>query len=58
VGSTFWVDRIQPYVDAWVAAAASENVVTEDRPHDDREWEEYIQWYTPRTRTRVMYVPS
>jgi hypothetical protein len=57
VGSTFWVDGIQPYVDAWVATAASENVVIEDRPHDDRAWEEYIQWYTPRTRTRVMYVP-
>ena len=38
-------------------AAASENVVTEDRPHDDTAWEAYIQWYTPRTQTRVMYVP-
>ena len=42
-------------MDAW--ATAAENVVTEDRPHDDTAREEYIQWYTPRTRSRVMYVP-
>jgi hypothetical protein len=34
-----------------------QNVVTEDRPHDDTAWKAYIQWYTPRTRSRVMYVP-
>jgi hypothetical protein len=38
-------------------AAASENIVTEDRPHDDRAWEAYTQWYTPWTRSHVMYVP-
>jgi hypothetical protein len=42
-------------VDGW--ATASQNVFTEDRPHDDTAWEAYIQWYTPRTRSRVMYVP-
>jgi hypothetical protein len=46
VRSTSWVDRIQPYVAAWVTAAAPENVVTEDRPHDDRVWEADIQWCT------------
>jgi hypothetical protein len=44
-------------VDAWATAAALENVVIEDRPHDGRAWEAYIQWYTLRTQTRVMYVP-
>jgi hypothetical protein len=42
-------------VDGW--ATTLENVVTEDLSHDDTAWEAYIQWYTPRTRTRVMYVP-
>jgi hypothetical protein len=27
------------------------------RPHDDTAWEAYIQWYTPRTHSRVMYIP-
>jgi hypothetical protein len=42
-------------VDSW--ATTLQNVVTEDRPHDDTAWEAYIQWYTLRTRSRVMYVP-
>jgi hypothetical protein len=32
-------------------------LVEEVRPHDDTAWEAYIQWYTPRTWVRVMYVP-
>jgi hypothetical protein len=43
------------YVDGW--ATAPQNVVMEDWPHDDTTWEAYIQWYTPRTRSCVMYVP-
>jgi hypothetical protein len=42
-------------VDGW--AAALQNLVEEVRPHDNTTWEAYIQWYTPRTRSRVMYVP-
>jgi hypothetical protein len=42
-------------VDGW--ATALQNVVTEDWPHDDTAWEAYIQWYTARTRSRVMYIP-
>jgi hypothetical protein len=38
-------------------ATALDNLVEEVRPHDDTSWEAYIQWYTPRTRARVMYVP-
>jgi hypothetical protein len=34
-----------------------QNLVEEVRPHDDTAWEAYIQWYTLRTRARVMYVP-
>jgi hypothetical protein len=33
------------------------NLVEEVRPHDDTAWEVYIQWYTLRTRARVVYVP-
>jgi hypothetical protein len=46
------------YVDGW--ATASQNLITEDRPHDDMAWEENIQniqLYTLRIWTRVMYVP-
>jgi hypothetical protein len=39
-------------VDGWTTA--SQNVITEDRFHDDTVWEAYIQWYTSRTRSRVM----
>jgi hypothetical protein len=38
-------------------ATALQNLVEEVRPHDDTAWEVYIQWYTLRTRSRVMYVP-
>jgi hypothetical protein len=56
VASSFsWVERVQPYVDDW--AAALQNLIEEVWPHDDTAWEAYIQWYTPRTRSRVMYVP-
>jgi hypothetical protein len=46
---------VQPYVDG--LATTLQNVVMEDRPHDVTTWEAYIQWYIPRTRSRVMYVP-
>jgi hypothetical protein len=55
VGCVSWVQRVQSYVDGWVTA--SENLITEDRPHDDTAWEAYIQWCTPRTQSCVMYVP-
>jgi hypothetical protein len=42
-------------VDRW--ATVFQNLVEKVRPHDDTAWEAYIQWYTPRTRARVMYVP-
>jgi hypothetical protein len=42
-------------VDRW--ATALQYLVEKVRPHDDTAWEVCIQWYTPRTRARVMYVP-
>jgi hypothetical protein len=42
----------------WASAAHEQNVVTEHRLHDGAAWVAYLQWYLPRTRTRVTYVPA
>jgi hypothetical protein len=42
----------------WASAAHEQNVVTEHRLHDGTAWVAYLQWYLPRTRTRVTYVPA
>jgi hypothetical protein len=42
-------------VDCW--ATAFQKLVEEVWPHNDTAWGAYIQWYTPRTQARVMYVP-
>jgi hypothetical protein len=55
LGRVTWVQRAQPYVDGW--ATATHDIVTEDWPHDDTMRKVYIQGYTPRTQTRVMYIP-
>jgi hypothetical protein len=56
--ATSFVDKLQLYVDEWASAAHEENVVTEHRLHDSASWVAYLQWYHPRTRTRVSYVPA
>jgi hypothetical protein len=56
--ATSFVDWLQPYVAEWVSAAHEQNVVTEHRLHDGAAWVAYLQWYLPRTRTRVTYVPA
>jgi hypothetical protein len=58
VAVTSFVGKLQLYVDEWASAAHEENVVTEHRLHDGAVWVAYLQWYHPRTRTRVMYVPA
>jgi hypothetical protein len=55
---TSFADRQQPYVAEWASAAHEQNVVTEHRLHDTAAWVAYLQWYLPRTRTRVTYVPA
>jgi hypothetical protein len=42
----------------WASAAHKHNVVTEYHLHNGVAWVAYLQWYLPRTRTRVMYVPA
>jgi hypothetical protein len=56
--ATSFDDRLQPYVAEWASAAHEQNVVTEHRLHDGAAWVAYLQWYLPRTRTRVTYVPA
>jgi hypothetical protein len=53
-----FVDKLQPYVAEWVSAAHEQNVVTKHRLHNNATWVAYLQWYLPRTRTRVTYVPA
>jgi hypothetical protein len=55
---TSFVDKLQPYVAEWGSAAHEHNVVTEHRLHDGTAWVAYLQWYLPRTRARVTYVPT
>jgi hypothetical protein len=56
--ATSFVDRLQRYVAEWASAAHEQNVVTEHRLHNDAAWVAYLQWYLPRTRTRVTYVSA
>jgi hypothetical protein len=56
--ATSFFDRMQPYVAEWASAAHEQNVVTEHHLHDAAAWVEYLQWYLPRTRMRVTYVPA
>ncbi|XP_039803517.1 uncharacterized protein LOC120667522 [Panicum virgatum] len=50
-----WADKVRPYVDSW--AVAFDDVVFEDPPHSDEAFADYLRWYLPRTRTRVVHVP-
>jgi hypothetical protein len=53
-----FVERLQPYVSEWASAAHEQNVVTEHRLHNAAAWVAYHQWYLPKTRKRVTYVPA
>lgn len=50
-----WADKIRPFMESW--AQALDDVVFEDRPYSDEAFADYLRWYLPRTRTRVVYVP-
>ena len=43
------------WVEMWTTAL--DEVVQEDRAHDDDAFAVYLRWFLPRTRTRVTYVP-
>jgi hypothetical protein len=42
----------------WASTVHEQNVVTEHRLHNGAAWVAYLQWYLPRTRIRVTYVPA
>lgn len=44
------------WVGMWTTAL--DEVVQEDRTHDDDAFATYLRWFLPRTRTQVTYVPS
>ena len=51
---TDWSLKMQPWVEQWQGAL--DDRVEEDRPYDSREYAEYLRWYQPQTRTRLVYV--
>jgi hypothetical protein len=53
-----FVDRLHPYMAERASATLEQNVVTEHRLHNAAAWVAYLQWYLPRTRTWVTYVPA
>jgi hypothetical protein len=52
-----FVDRLQSYLAEWASAAHEQNVI-EHLLRDGTAWVSYLQWYLPRTWTRVTYVPA
>ena len=50
-----WADKVHPYIESW--ATALDDIIFEDRPHSDKAFADYLRWYIPRTRTRVVHVP-
>ncbi|CAN6243884.1 unnamed protein product [Urochloa humidicola] len=54
--TTHWGQKVLPYVQQW--GAALDDLVDEQRPHSNEAFTMYLQWYLPRTRTRVLHVPQ
>ena len=50
------MDRMQPWLAQWLLAA--EEVLNEDGPYDPGTQYAYLQWYAPRTRTRLVRVST
>ena len=48
------MERMQPWLAQWLLAA--EEVLNEDGPYDPGTQYAYLQWYAPRTRTRLVRV--
>ena len=45
---------MEPWVALWVNAL--EECVQDDAPYDPSVYDEYLRWYTPQTRTRLVHV--
>ncbi|CAL4956621.1 unnamed protein product [Urochloa decumbens] len=48
------MQRMQPWMDAW--AQATHDRVTGQAPYDPTSYHVYLQWYVPRTRTRLVAI--
>ena len=46
--------RMQPWIDAW--GQALQDRVDEQAPYDSGSYHAYLQWYTPRSRTRLVRI--
>lgn len=51
---TQWPGKMEPWVAQW--ANAHEDCVPEDGPYDPSAYDEYLRWYAPQTRTRLVHV--
>ncbi|WVZ91587.1 hypothetical protein U9M48_037737 [Paspalum notatum var. saurae] len=54
--SAIWVQRVQPYVEAW--DHANEDVVQPIGPHTDAWYQPFLRWYRPRTHCHVTYLDT
>ena len=48
--------RMEPWLAQWLLAA--EEVINEELPYDPVTQYAYLQWYAPRTRTRLLRVST
>ena len=48
------MSRMQTWINAW--DVAQQDLVTEDEPFDITLYHLYLQWYIPRTRTRLVFM--
>lgn len=51
--SSAWVTKLHDWVEAWNDAA--QQVAAPIGPHTDRSYGEYLRYYKPRTRSRIVY---
>ena len=51
---TMKIQKMEPWLQQW--SEAEQDTVQEDRPYDPSTYQLYLQWYVPRTRTRLLRV--
>jgi hypothetical protein len=47
---------VVPYVQAWDSAI--DDIVDDHRPHLEEAFTAHLQWFLPRTHTRIMHIPQ
>lgn len=51
---TMKIQKMEPWLQQW--SEAEQDTVQEDRTYDPSTYQLYLQWYVPRTRTRLLCV--